>query len=142
MSQTEEFEKIVEAAKANKGGVVFVTGKPGSGKSKVLREAAEDKKWDYVDCRMLISEDFLAVPGDQRMEKAPELMGATLDSYNSDVILGIHPYPRRRLHHLERGINVRCTCPRQPQRCRGHACFWHQIRPCPRGRSHSVKKEV
>ncbi|MEE3381463.1 MAG: BREX-3 system P-loop-containing protein BrxF [Succiniclasticum sp.] len=87
MSQTEEFEKIVEAAKANKGGVVFVTGKPGSGKSKVLREAAEDKKWDYVDCRMLISEDFLAVPGDQRMEKAPELMGATLDSYNSDVIL-------------------------------------------------------
>ena len=63
MSQTEEFEKIVEAAKANKGGVVFVTGKPGSGKSKVLREAAEDKKWDYVDCRMLISEDFLAVPG-------------------------------------------------------------------------------
>ena len=53
MSQTEEFVKIVEAAKESKG-VIFVTGKPGSGKSKVLREAAEDKKWDYVDCRYLI----------------------------------------------------------------------------------------
>ena len=48
MSQTEEFVKIVEAAKESKG-VIFVTGKPGSGKSKVLREAAEDKKWDYVE---------------------------------------------------------------------------------------------
>ena len=47
MSQTEEFVKVVEAAKEAKG-VIFVTGKPGSGKSKVLREAAEDKKWDYV----------------------------------------------------------------------------------------------
>lgn len=53
----------------------------------MLREAAEDKKWDYVDCRMLISEEFLAVPGEERMEKAPELMDATLASYNSDVIL-------------------------------------------------------
>ena len=41
MSQTEEFVKVVEAAKETKG-VIFVTGKPGSGKSKVLREAAED----------------------------------------------------------------------------------------------------
>ena len=68
MSQTEEFVKIVEAAKEAKG-VIFVTGKPGSGKSKVLREAAEDKKWDYVDCRLLISEEFLAVPKEERNEK-------------------------------------------------------------------------
>ena len=33
MSQTEEFVKVVEAAKEAKG-VIFVTGKPGSGKSK------------------------------------------------------------------------------------------------------------
>ena len=92
MSQTEEFVKVVEAAKEAKG-VIFVTGKPvvtgkpGSGKSKVLREAAEDKKWDYVDCRLLISEEFLAVPKEERNAKAPEMMGEALASYNSDVIL-------------------------------------------------------
>ena len=73
MSQTEEFVKIVEAAKEAKG-VIFVTGKPGSGKSKVLREAAEDKKWDYVDCRLLISEEVLAVPKEERNAKAPAMM--------------------------------------------------------------------
>lgn len=86
MSQTEEFVKIVEAAKEAKG-VIFVTGKPGSGKSKVLREAAEDKKWDYVDCRLLISEEFLAVPKEERNAKAPAMMGEALASYNSEVIL-------------------------------------------------------
>ena len=45
MSQVDELLKVVEEAQADKGNVVIVTGKPGSGKSKVLREAAEIKKW-------------------------------------------------------------------------------------------------
>ena len=53
MSQVEEFVKIVEGVKDHDVKVVIVTGKPGSGKSKVLREAAEEKKWDYIDCRLL-----------------------------------------------------------------------------------------
>ena len=61
MNQVEELLKVVEEAQADKGNVVIVTGKPGSGKSKVLREAAEVKKWTYVDCRMLISEEFLEI---------------------------------------------------------------------------------
>lgn len=52
MNQVEEFEKVVEEAKNQPVKVVVVTGKPGSGKSKVLREAAADKKWDYIDCRL------------------------------------------------------------------------------------------
>ena len=86
MNQAEEFESMVEASKKDKG-VIFVTGKPGSGKSRVLREAAEDKKWDYVDCRMLIREEFLAIPKEQRAVQAPTMMAETLASYNSDVIL-------------------------------------------------------
>lgn len=43
MSQVEEFVKIVEGVKDHDVKVVIVTGKPGSGKSKVLREAAEEK---------------------------------------------------------------------------------------------------
>ena len=56
MDQVQALVNAVEAAQADKGNVVIVTGKPGSGKSKVLREAAEMKKWTYVDCRILISE--------------------------------------------------------------------------------------
>ena len=62
MNQVEELVKVVAEAQTDKGNVVIVTGKPGSGKSKVLREAAESQKWTYVDCRMLSSEEFLAIP--------------------------------------------------------------------------------
>ena len=39
MSQTEEFVKVVEAAKEAKG-VIFVTGKPGSGKRRTECQSA------------------------------------------------------------------------------------------------------
>ena len=87
MSQAEDFVNVVEAAQKGVNGVIFVIGKPGSGKSKIMREAAEDKKWEYLDCRMLISEEFLTVPQKRKKKKAPEIMGAILDSYNSDVIM-------------------------------------------------------
>ena len=70
-----------------KGNVVIVTGKPGSGKSKVLREAAESQKWTYVDCRMLISEEFLAIPAADRGLYAPDMFADILASYNADVII-------------------------------------------------------
>ena len=41
MDQVQALVNAVEAAQADKGNVVIGTGKPGSGKSKVLREAAE-----------------------------------------------------------------------------------------------------
>jgi hypothetical protein len=87
MSQAEDFVNVVEAAQKGVNGVIFVIGKPGSGKSKIMREAAEDKKWEYLDCRMLISEEFLTVPQNGRNDKAPEIMGAILESYNSEVIM-------------------------------------------------------
>ena len=49
MSQMEEFLKQVEAVQGKEEKVLIVTGKPGSGKSKLLREAAEAKGWDYVE---------------------------------------------------------------------------------------------
>ena len=39
MNQVEELVKVVEQAQADKGNVVIVTGKPGSGKVKVSRDA-------------------------------------------------------------------------------------------------------
>lgn len=87
MSQVDELLKVVEEAQADGGNVVVVTGKPGSGKSKVLREAAEVKKWTYVDCRMLISEEFLAIPAADRGLYAPDMFTEILASYNAEVII-------------------------------------------------------
>lgn len=87
MGQTEEFAKVVENVKNHEVKVIIVTGKPGSGKSKVLREVAEDKKWNYIDCRLLITEKFLEIPATERKEKAPEMMQEILEGYGGEVIL-------------------------------------------------------
>ena len=87
MDQVQALVNVVEAAQADKGNVVIVTGKPGSGKSKVLREAAELKKWTYVDCRMLISEEFLAIPAADRGLYAPDMFAEVLACYNADIII-------------------------------------------------------
>jgi len=87
MSQLEEFVKEVASVKESDEKVLIVTGKPGSGKSKVLREAAETKGWDYVDCRLLITEKFLELMPSERKEKAPEMIKEILKGYNSDIIM-------------------------------------------------------
>lgn len=86
MNQVEALLNVVEEAKG-RGNVVIVTGKPGSGKSKVLREAAEMKKWEYVDCRALITEEFLAVPAADRGLYAPDMFAEYLENSKSDVII-------------------------------------------------------
>ncbi|MDD4321877.1 MAG: BREX-3 system P-loop-containing protein BrxF [Acidaminococcaceae bacterium] len=87
MSQVEDFVKEVASLQDAESKVLIVAGKPGSGKSKVLREAADIKGWDYVDCRLLITEGFLELLPAERQKKAPAIMREILASYNSDVIL-------------------------------------------------------
>lgn len=87
MDQVENFVKEVESLKDAESKVLIVAGKPGSGKSKVLREAADAKGWDYVDCRLLITEGFLELLPVERQKKAPAIMREILASYNSEVIL-------------------------------------------------------
>ncbi|MDD6569230.1 BREX-3 system P-loop-containing protein BrxF [Acidaminococcus timonensis] len=87
MSQMEEFLNQVEAVKAKAEKVLIVTGKPGSGKSKLLREAAEAQGWDYIDTRLLITEDFLKLLPSERKEKAPEMLTEELRDHRGDVIL-------------------------------------------------------
>ena len=87
MSQVEDFVKEVEGLQEAEGKVLIITGKPGSGKSGVLREAAAKKAWDYVDCRLLITEDFLELLPALRQEKAPEMIGEILEGYNPEVVL-------------------------------------------------------
>lgn len=87
MSQLDEFMKQVEAVGSKEEKVLVVTGKPGSGKSKILREAAENKGWDYVDARLLITEDFLRLLPSERKTKAPEVFVEELAGHKGDVIM-------------------------------------------------------
>jgi hypothetical protein len=87
MSQLEEFVQEVAQVEKAEEKILVVTGKPGSGKSKVLREAAENKGWDYVDCRLLITESFLELMPTERKEKAAAMMKEVLSTYTSGVIM-------------------------------------------------------
>lgn len=87
MSQFDEFLKEVEGLAEKEIKVLVVTGKPGSGKSKVLREAAETKGWDYIDTRLLITEDFLKLLPSERRVNAPEVLKNEFLSHHGDVVM-------------------------------------------------------
>lgn len=87
MSQFDEFLKEVEGLTEKEIKVLVVTGKPGSGKSKVLREAAETKGWDYIDTRLLITEDFLKLLPSERRVNTPEVLKNELLSHHGDVVM-------------------------------------------------------
>ena len=48
---------------------------------------AEAKGWDYVDTRLLITEEFLKLLPSERKEKAPEMLTEELSGHRGDVIL-------------------------------------------------------
>lgn len=88
MSQVDVFiEEIKNESEKEGKSLVIIVGKPGSGKSKFMRQMAKQEKWNYIDSRVLITEEFLDIAPEERNEKAPALMNKILDQYNSDVIL-------------------------------------------------------
>lgn len=86
MSDVQALVEVVKAAKGE-GNVVVVTGKPGCGKSKLVREAAAQEKWAYVNCRELITEKFLAVPAADRGLYAPDIFMEDLKAYKQGVVV-------------------------------------------------------
>lgn len=68
--------------------LVIVTGKPGSGKSKVLRELADTQKWQYVDCKDLVTPaDLQGIGTEEKNAKAIEIMKNVFDNYKGSVLL-------------------------------------------------------
>ena len=67
--------------------LVLVVGKPGSGKSKLFRELALMRGWEYIDCGMLLTEEFLELVPKVRPVEAPFIMGKILAEKKADVIL-------------------------------------------------------
>lgn len=81
----EELLGCIDSVKGKAHRLVVVTGNPGSGKSQVMREAANKKKWDYIDCRTLITEDIIELLPAMRAAKAPAMISKVLDGLEADV---------------------------------------------------------
>ena len=88
MSQVDVFiDEIKKESEKEGRSLIIIVGKPGSGKSKIMRQMAKQEKWNYIDTRVLITEEFLDIIPEDRNEKAPALMNKILDQYSSNVIL-------------------------------------------------------
>ena len=86
-SQIESLLACVETVKRQTHRLVIVTGNPGSGKSQILREVSMKKKWDYIDCRTLVSEEIIELLPVMRAAKAPAIISEILERYDTDVFL-------------------------------------------------------
>ena len=67
--------------------LVLVVGKPGSGKSKILRELAGMRGWDYVECLTLVTEELLELVPKARPQQALAIMAKILAELNAEVVL-------------------------------------------------------
>jgi Fe-S cluster assembly ATPase SufC len=83
-------QMVVDYVQELKGEVeklVLLVGKPGSGKSKIMRELATNRGWKYVDCQTLVTEDLLELVPKERPREAPHILGNQLEEEKADVIL-------------------------------------------------------
>lgn len=67
--------------------ILFVVGGPGSGKSKLIRELAEQDGWKYIEAKDLIEEELLEIARDLRPQMAKDVMCKALKACGSEVIL-------------------------------------------------------
>ena len=77
----------VHDAQKNPEKLVFVVGKPGSGKSKVLRALADMRGWEYMECNELVTEELLELVPRVRCQEAPRIMDSVLARNITEVFL-------------------------------------------------------
>ncbi len=67
--------------------LVLIVGQPGSGKSKIMRELGAMRGWEYVDSRVLVTEELLELVPQARSLEAPRIMDTILSKLEAEVIL-------------------------------------------------------
>lgn len=67
--------------------ILFIVGGPGSGKSRVIRELAEQDSWKYIEAKDLIDEAFIEINREERPAHAKEVICNSLKAYNAKVVL-------------------------------------------------------
>ncbi len=77
----------VQELKESQERLVLIVGKPGSGKSKIMRELGLNRGWRYVDCRELVTDELLELVPKVRPQEAPRIMDKLLEAERADVIL-------------------------------------------------------
>ena len=83
-------QRIVETVREGQKSaehLVLLVGRPGSGKSKLLRELSTIRGWQYVNCRAFLTEELLEMVPKVRATEAPGLIMKTLDALKADVIV-------------------------------------------------------
>lgn len=65
--------------------LVLIVGPPGSGKSSILRDAAEERSWPFVNLGLELAQRLLELPVQQRPVRALEAIRGLLDELGSDV---------------------------------------------------------
>lgn len=66
--------------------LVFITGKPGSGKSQVLRDLSKKKSYPIVDCKSFAI-SVAGVHENAREDKIVDTVLESLEAYNTDYVL-------------------------------------------------------
>ena len=67
--------------------LVLLVGRPGSGKSKLLRELSTIRRWQYVNCRAFLTEELLEMVPKVRAQEASGIIAKALDALKADVIV-------------------------------------------------------
>lgn len=78
---------FIQTVKGEQERLVLIVGKPGSGKSKIMRELAANRGWKYVDSQTLVTAELLELVPKARPREAPHILDAMLSREKAEVIL-------------------------------------------------------
>ncbi len=67
--------------------LVLLVGRPGSGKSKLLRELSTIRGWRYVNCRTFLTEELLEMVPKVRAQEATSLIARSLEAMVAEVVV-------------------------------------------------------
>jgi type II secretory pathway predicted ATPase ExeA len=83
-------QRIVETVREGQKSaerLVLLVGRPGSGKSKLLRELSTIRGWKYVNCRTFLTEELLEMVPKVRAQEAAGLIAKALDALAAEVVV-------------------------------------------------------
>ena len=101
--------------------LVLLVGRPGSGKSKLLRELSTIRGWQYVNCRTFLTEELLEMVPKVRALEAPRIIAGALEALKPEVVVlddmqvlfapVLQVDPLQLLKHLSRKFSVVAAWP-------------------------------
>jgi len=74
MVTAQDIKERWNSLQADEERILFIVGGPGSGKSKLIRELAEQDGWKYIEAKELIDDEFLEVARDLRPDMAKDVI--------------------------------------------------------------------